>query len=130
MSHPDFAGNDEKMDQLRRQIIDLKGENDRLRGECTNLVDKYERKLDAQQDRIAKLNIELHERVPGETDVEVMLRRENDTMRQENSMLRERVAQMSADLNKMSHAAPTATLEAECRRLRADLQDREREVQR
>jgi len=121
MSLPDFAGNDEKMDQLRRQIIDLKGENDRLRGECTNLVDKYERKLDAQHDKVAKLNIELHERVPCETDAEIMLRRENDTMRQENAMLRERVSQMSSDLNKISHERPSATLEAETRRLRAEL---------
>ena len=60
-------------------------------------------------------------------DYEGMLKRENDALKRENSLMRERVADLTRDLENGQGMSDNA-LDNECRRLRSELQEKEREV--
>ena len=53
-------------------------------------------------------------------DYEGMLKRENDALKRENTLMRERVADLSRDLENGQGMSDNA-LESECRRLRSEL---------
>jgi len=78
--------------------------------------------------------LQTSESAPRESEFETMYRRENETLKQENRMLRDRITQLSADMEHLSRDKASGpvieALESENRRLRADLQDKESESRR
>jgi len=127
-----FKQND-RIEQLQRQLIELQTENDRLKHESQIMVVNYSRQIDTKEDAIRNLKSKINA-LDGDNSVEIMVRRENETIKQENRMLREKVADLSRDLDlvQQDRQAPSvsAALESENRRLRADLVDKEREYSR
>ena len=58
-----------------------------------------------------------------------MIKRENEGLKQENQLMRDRVAELSRELETGARGGvPTDALNAECRRLRTELQEKEREL--
>lgn len=55
------------------------------------------------------------------------MRRENDTLKRENQLMRDRIAELQVNSG-MASKGPTDALENECRRLRGELQEKEREL--
>ena len=60
-------------------------------------------------------------------DYEGLLRRENEGLKSENQLMRDRVAELSRQVDSGNQGGGSEALEAECRRLRNDLQEKERE---
>jgi len=121
--------NNDKVEQLQRQLMDIQAENDRLQHEANNMVANYTRKLEAQDDTIKSLGQRLeHAGNDRETDYEGIYRRENEALKTENKMLRDKVGDLAAGERQPSSAIDA--LESENRRLRADLEDKEREFSR
>ena len=55
-------------------------------------------------------------------DYEGLLKRENDSLKRENQLMRERVEDMSRQVDgAMKGVSPDEALESECRRLRSEL---------
>jgi hypothetical protein len=127
-----FKQND-RIEQLQRQLIELQTENDRLKHESQFMVVNYSRQIDAKEDALRNLKLKL-DALDSDHSVEIMVRRANETIKQENRMLREKVADLSRslDLVQQDHHAPSVldALESENRRLRADLVEKEREYSR
>ena len=95
------------------------------------MVANYSRKIEAQEDTIRSLNQRLdHQGNLAQTnpDYEAMLSRENEALKRENVLMRERVSELSRELDGGAQNNPSDALDAECRRLRAELQEREREL--
>ena len=94
------------------------------------MVANYSRKLEAQDDTIKSLSQRLEAASNNrEPDYEEIYRRENEAMKQENKMLRDKVGDMAAAGERQPNSVIDA-LESENRRLRADLEDKEREFSR
>ena len=99
------------------------------------MVSNYNRKLEAQDDTIKTLGQRVDQtdsmRNP---EYEEMLSRENDTLKKECSLLREKVSGLSRDLDNVGEikgqADVASALENENRRLRQDMNDKEREFAR
>lgn len=76
------------------------------------------------------------DRNASQDELQSMLRKENDAFRQENRLLRDKVGQMSFELESSSKAArgdaekQIINLESELGRTRQSLADREREIRR
>ena len=64
------------------------------------------------------------------TDYEGIYRRENEAIKQENKMLRDKVGDLSMAAGDRQPSSVIDALESENRRLRADLEDKEREFSR
>ena len=60
---------------------------------------------------------------PSNPDYEDMLRRENETLKRETQLMRDQVSQLSPQPNANQDA-----LGEECRRLRGEVQEKEREL--
>jgi hypothetical protein len=58
------------------------------------------------------------------TELEHMLRQENDTIKQENRMLMGRNDSLSSEIERISRQRPGPELEMEIRKLRSELQDK------
>ena len=108
--------------------MELKTENDRLSHDNSTMVANFNRKLEAQDDTIKSLNQRL-EAAGNNTEYEEIYRRENEAMKQENKMLRDKVGDMAMAGERQPNSVIDA-LENENRRLRADLEDKEREFSR
>ena len=84
--------------------------------------------------RSLQARLQSSEAAPRESEFETMYRRENETLKQENRMLRDRISQLSSEVDHLSRDKASGpvieALESENRRLRSDLQDKERECQR
>ena len=62
-------------------------------------------------------------------DYDGMLRKEVEGLKSENNLMRERVAELSRELDQGGKSGlPTDALEAECRKLRQELQEKERNL--
>jgi len=111
--------------------MDLQAENDRLQHEANNMVANYTRKLEAQDDTIKSLGqrLDTADNVH-ETDYEGIYRRENEAVKQENKMLRDKVGDLAMTAGDRQPNSVIEALESENRRLRADLEDKEREFSR
>ena len=87
------------------------------------MVDNYSRKIEAQEDTIRALNQRLAHQgnlSSVEPDYDGMIKRENEGLKQENQLMRERIEELSRQLEVGVQSGPDA-LDAECRRLRAEL---------
>ena len=94
------------------------------------MVANYNRKLEAQDDTIKSLSQRLEAANNNrEPDYEEIYRRENEAIKQENKMLRDKVGDMASAGERQPNSVIDA-LEGENRRLRADLEDKEREFSR
>jgi hypothetical protein len=82
-----FTKND-RLEQLQRQLLEQQTENERLRHEATVTVQNYLRQLETKEDVIRNLRIRLDENQDGG----IGTRRETNAMKQENNMLRDKVA--------------------------------------
>ena len=96
------------------------------------MVQNYSRKIMAQEDTIRSLNqrIEHAGNMAGaDPDYEGLLRRENEGLKSENQLMRDRVAELSREVDSGAQnvGGGSEALEAECRRLRSELQEKERE---
>ena len=92
------------------------------------MVENYSRKIDAQEDTIRSLNMRLEHQgnlANSDPDYEGMLKRENESLKRENALMRDRAAEMQSNVQS---DVPSDALEAECRRLRGDLQEKERDL--
>lgn len=70
------------------------------------MVANYSRKIQAQEDTIRSLNMRLeHQGNLANTnpDYEAMLVRENDALKRENALMRERVAELNRELDSTAH---------------------------
>ena len=66
------------------------------------MVENYSRKIEAQEDTIRVLNQRLDHQVNmtgADPDYEGMLRKENDGLKSENILMRDRVAELSRELD-------------------------------
>lgn len=94
-----------------------------------NMVTNYSRQLESKEDIIRGLKFQLDS--GQDSRIELMSRRESDAIKQENRMLRDKIAELSRELdlaNNDRHAPPALdALEGENRRLRSDMLDKERE---
>ena len=89
--------NNEKMEQLQRQLIEAQTQNERLQHECNTMVQNYSRKSDAQEDTIRSLNQRLDHQgnmSGADPDYDGLMRRENETLTRENQMMRDRIAEL------------------------------------
>ena len=82
-----FTKND-RLEQLQRQLLEQQTENERLRHEATVTVQNYLRQLETKEDVIRNLRIRRDENQDGG----IGNRRETNAMKQENNMLRDKVA--------------------------------------
>lgn len=108
--------------------MELKTENERLQHDNASMSANFNRKLDAQEDLIKSLNARL-ENASNTQDYEEIYRRENESLKQENKMLRDKVSDQALSGQQHQSSAIDA-IESENRRLRADLEDKEREFSR
>ena len=113
-------------------MIEAQTNNERLQHECDTMVQNYSRKIMAQEDTIRSLNqrIEHAGNMAGaDPDYEGLLRRENEGLKSENQLMRDRVAELSREVDSGAQnvGGGSEALEAECRRLRSELQEKERE---
>lgn len=98
------------------------------------MVANYSRKIQAQEDTIKSLNMRLEHQgnlASTNPDYEGLLARENDALKRENELMRDRVAELSRTIDggaKGNNGLPTDALENECRNLRTQLQEKEKEV--
>lgn len=79
-------------------MIELQTENERLKHESQVMVQNYVRQLETKEDVIRRLKASFEENHQ-ERQVEVLSRRENDAIKQENRMLRDKIAELSRDLD-------------------------------
>ena len=89
--------NNEKMEQLQRQLIEAQTQNERLQHECNTMVQNYSRKIEAQEDTIRSLNQRLDHQgnmSGADPDYDGLMRRENETLTRENQMMRDRIAEL------------------------------------
>ena len=110
--------------------MEAQTQNERLQHECNTMVHNYSRKIEAQEDTIRSLNQRMEHQgnlASADPDYEGMLKRENDALKRENTLMRERVADLSREMETGQGMSDNA-LENECRRLRSELQEKEREV--
>ena len=116
---------------MQRQLIEAQTKNERLQHECDTMVENYSRKIMAQEETIRTLNHRLeHQANMAGADPELvqLLRRENESLKSENQLMRDRVAELSRELDAGGRGGATSeALESECRRLRNELQQRERD---
>ncbi len=66
------------------------------------MVQNYSRKIEAQEDTIRALNQRLDHQANmsgADPDFETMLRKENEGLKSENNLMRERVAELSRELD-------------------------------
>lgn len=135
----DQFSKNEKVEQLKRQLMDLQSENDRLSHQVQTMVGNYQHQIDSKDEAIRALR----ERIADATtsckdasEVEQMYRRENDALKKENHLFREKNDHLMRDLDRASRDKSASsqplieTLENENRRLRADMQEKERDYQR
>jgi len=110
--------------------MELQTENDRIKHESAVMVQNYSRQLESKEETIRSMGQRL-EASQGDQEVESIVRRENEAIKQENRMLREKVGDLSRDLdmaaNDRAGGSVVDALENENRRLRSDLADKERE---
>lgn len=96
------------------------------------MVQNYSRQLESKEDVIRTLKFRLDDNQ--DSRVELLTRRESDAIKQENRMLRDKVAELSRDLDlaTQDRLPPSAldALESENRRLRQDILEKEREYAR
>lgn len=97
------------------------------------MVANYSRKIQAQEDTIKSLNMRLEHQgnlASTNPDYEGLLARENDGLKRENELMRDRVGELSRiiDSGAQNAGLPTDALENECRNLRTQLKEREREL--
>lgn len=120
----------DKLEQLQRQLIDLQTENDRLKHDASLMSQNYNRKIEAQDDTIKTLGQRVDHN-QGNPEYEEMLMRENDALKGECSLLRDKVASLSNEIDNVreyqGQADVTNALDHENQRLRSDMNDKERE---
>ena len=89
------------------------------------MVQNYSRKIEAQEDTIRSLNMRLEHQgnlASTNPDYEGLMARENDTLKHENNLMRDRVAELTRQLESgVQGPLPSEALENECRRLRSEL---------
>lgn len=92
--------NMDKIEQLQRQLIELQTENERLKHDASLMMNNYNRKIEAQDDTIKTLGHRIDQsesmRNP---DYEGMLIQENENLKGECALLREKVANLSRDMD-------------------------------
>lgn len=111
--------------------MELQTENERLRHDNSATVANYNRKIEAQDDTIKSLSMRLEAAGNNhEPDYEEIYRRENEAIKQENKMLRDKVGDLAMAGNDRQPNSVIDALESENRRLRSDLEDKEREFTR
>lgn len=105
--------------QLKRKLSESNIEMERMRNEMMALV----RSVDQKDDKIRNLERKLNETPSIHPDIVGVLKSENDSFRQENRMLKEKVIMISNDMEKMSRSRVSAdpALEIENRRLRNEI---------
>ena len=99
------------------------------------MVNNYNRKIEAQDDTIKTLGQRVdHSESMRNPEYEEMLMKENDNLKKECALLRDKVANLSRDVDTLEgvrgQADVAGALEVENRRLRQDLNDKEREFAR
>ena len=108
--------------------MEAQTQNERLQHECNTMVQNYSRKIEAQEDTIRSLNQRLDHQgnlSNADPDYEGLMRRENETLKKENQLMRDRIAELQVS---SGSKGATDALDNECRRLRAELQEKEREL--
>ena len=96
------------------------------------MVNNYNRKIEAQDDTIKTLGQRVDQsEAMRNPDYEEMLIKENDNLKKECALLRDKVGNLSRDVDTLEgvrgQADVAGALEVENRRLRQDLNDKERE---
>ena len=72
--------------------------NEKLQHECDTMVQNYSRKIMAQEETIRSLNQRLEHATSmsnADPDYESMLRRENEGLKSENQLMKDRVAELA-----------------------------------
>lgn len=125
--------NNDRVNALKRTIVDLNVECERLRQEMVNMS----RNVDQKDDRIRHLERSVDLAGPARTAPAVedelnALHHETGSLKQENGMLRDKIQDLTSELEHIRHrsAMPDVTLEAENRRLKAELSEKQRETER
>ena len=82
--------------------MEAQTQNERLQHECNTMVQNYSRKIEAQEDTIRSLNQRLDHQgnlAGADPDYEGLMRRENDTLKRENQLMRDRIAELQVVSN-------------------------------
>jgi hypothetical protein len=121
---------------MKRQLKESSIEFERLRNEMSAMV----RQLDMKDERLRQYERRLNESPPRivapapsmPSELENMLRHEADALVHENRMLKEKLNTMSIDMERLMRSKPMGDpqTEGELRRLRVELSDKQREVER
>jgi predicted nucleic acid-binding Zn-ribbon protein len=118
----------EKISSLRRQIVDFNVECERLRSELV----QADQSLHSKDDRIRNLERRLDTspvRAPPQVEDELhCLRHETETLKQENIMLRDKVHNLTTELEYKNRTRESDLgAEVENRQLKSELSDKQRE---
>lgn len=120
----------EHVKNLKRNVVELNVECERLRNEIVGMA----REMDLKDDKIRHLERRASSpvRAPPCMEEEIhTLRHETDTLRQENTMLRDRVNGLNHEADRRGRSrTPDMALETEVRRLRAELDQKHRDNER
>jgi hypothetical protein len=81
----------------------MEKENSKLRGDIKTLVDDFHRQLDSKESEIRDIHLRAQNDGHGPSnEMLTMLRKENDAYKQESRMLREKVGQLTHELDAVS----------------------------
>lgn len=116
---------------LRRDQQSLEIENEKLRATLREMVEDYSRQLDARDQQIQRL--ESNEMIQ-QNEVSMLVYKENEALKQENHMLRDKVAILDEEVNRLNVGrvveADLRALREENDRLNRQLIDKERSNER
>jgi hypothetical protein len=81
---------------LRRDLTNLEIENEKLRATMREMVDDYTRQLDVRDDTIKRLE---SQEMVHQNEMSMLVYKENEQLKQENRMLRDKVNLLDQELN-------------------------------
>ena len=90
-----MARYDSQLSDLRRNLESMEVENDKLRATMREMVDDYTRQLELRDETIKRMESGLGQAPAQPSGVDLQLRQELDHFREENGILRDKVSQLS-----------------------------------
>ena len=125
----DFSKYDKQIAELKMSLVNVEGENDKLRNTMREMVDDYTRQLELRDDTIRRLE---SSQAPPVADGQVrMLRQEIEDYKQENSMQRGKIMGLTKELEMVqSNSGSNIALKNEIDSLNRQLMEKERFIDR
>mmetsp|Transcript_15394 Transcript_15394/g.26017 ORF Transcript_15394/g.26017 Transcript_15394/m.26017 type:complete len:210 (-) Transcript_15394:296-925(-) len=129
-TNPDISRYESQISDLRRNLSSMEDENDKLRSTMREMVDDYTKQLELRDETIKRLEDMKQSQVGQEQYTIQQLRQEMEDYRSENRALKDKVYNLTRQVEGQSSNLQVQQLKDEIERLNRSLLEKDRYIER